>query len=90
LALHPARPDPAKIEAQAAAMRSSGLASAGFQYVNLDGFWYECLGSQGPNVDGYGRWVIDPAKFPPRWSMNGIQAVASYVHSSTTVFQFSR
>ena len=73
-------PTAAKIEAQAAAMKSSGLARAGFQYVNLDDFWYECPGSQGPNVDQYGRWVTDPAKFPPDGATNGIQVVAQYVH----------
>ncbi|MDX6393758.1 MAG: alpha-galactosidase [Streptosporangiaceae bacterium] len=73
-------PTAAKIEAQADAMKSSGLARAGFQYVNLDDFWYECPGGQGPNVDQYGRWVIDPTKFPPSGSENGIQAVADHVH----------
>ncbi len=74
-------PTAANIEAQAAAMKSSGLASVGYRYVNLDDFWYECPGSQGPNVDAYGRWVTDPAKFPPDGSVNGIQVVADYVHS---------
>jgi hypothetical protein len=74
-------PTAADIEAQAKAMKSSGLASVGFQYVNVDDFWYECPGSQGPNVDQYGRWVTDPTKFPPSGSMNGIQVVANYVHS---------
>ena len=73
-------PTAANIEAQASAMKSSGLAKAGFQYVNVDDFWYECPGSQGPNVDSSGRWVIDPAKFPPDGSENGIQVVADYVH----------
>ena len=73
-------PTAAKIEAQADAMKSSGLARAGFQYVNLDDYWYECPGGQGPNVDQYGRWVIDPTKFPPSGSENGIQAVADHVH----------
>ncbi|MBV9383421.1 MAG: alpha-galactosidase, partial [Streptosporangiaceae bacterium] len=73
-------PTEAGIEAQAKAMKESGLASVGYQYVNIDDFWYECPGSQGPNVDSYGRWVIDPAKFPPSESRNGIQAVAAYVH----------
>ena len=53
------------IEAQARAMKSSGLAGVGFQYVNVDDFWYQCPGSQCPDVDSHGRWVIDPAKFPP-------------------------
>ena len=74
-------PTAAKIEAQARAMKSSGLTSVGYQYVNLDDFWYVCPGSQGPNVDQYGRWVIDTSKFPSSGSVNGIQAVANYVHS---------
>jgi hypothetical protein len=73
-------PSAATIEAQAKAMKSSGLAAAGYQYVNLDDFWYQCPGSQGPDVDQYGRWVIDATKFPPSGSLNGIQAVANYVH----------
>ena len=73
-------PTAADIEAQALAMKSSGLAKAGFDYVNVDDFWYQCPGSQGPNVDQYGRWVTDATKFPPSGSENGIQAVADYVH----------
>jgi hypothetical protein len=68
------------IEAQAKAMKTSGLASVGYQYVNVDDFWYQCPGSQGPNVDQYGRWVIDTTKFPDSGSLNGIQATAKYVH----------
>jgi hypothetical protein len=74
-------PTAADIEAQAKAMKTSGLARAGFQYVNVDDFWYQCPGSQGPDVDANGRWVIDPAKFPPSGSRSGIQVVANYVHS---------
>jgi hypothetical protein len=73
-------PTAAKIEAQARAMKSSGLASVGYQYVNVDDFWYVCPGSQGPDVDQYGRWVIDASKFPAHGSENGIKAVADYVH----------
>ncbi len=73
-------PTAADIEAQARAMKTSGLASVGFQYVNVDDFWYQCPGSQGPNVDANGRWVIDPTKFPPAGAENGIQVVANYVH----------
>ncbi|MFD8811271.1 NEW3 domain-containing protein [Streptomyces sp. NPDC059627] len=69
------------IEAQAKALKTSGLAKNGFVYANVDDFWYQCPGSQGPDVDQYGRWVTDPAKFPPRGSENGIQVVADYVHS---------
>lgn len=50
-------PTAAGIEAQAAAMVSSGLAAVGYDYVNVDDFWYQCHGSQGPDVDSHGRWV---------------------------------
>ena len=75
-------PNAANIEAEAAAMKSSGLAGVGYSYVNLDDFWYVCPGSQGPAVDQYGRWVIDTARFPPDsgTGRNGIQVVADYVH----------
>ncbi|WP_249416119.1 alpha-galactosidase [Streptomyces sp. TS71-3] len=69
------------IEAQAKALKDSGLAKNGFAYANVDDFWYECPGSQGANVDQYGRWVTDPEKFPPSGDENGIQVVADYVHS---------
>ena len=74
-------PTEADIEAQAKAMKDSGLASVGYQYVNVDDFWYECPSGQGPNVDQYGRWVVDPTKFPSSGSLSGIAAVARYVHS---------
>jgi alpha-galactosidase len=75
-------PTAADIEAQAAAMVSSGLSSAGYDYVNVDDFWYDCPGSQGPDVDGNGRWVTNTSEFPPSSSgENGIEVVANYVHS---------
>ena len=75
-------PTAQNIEATADAMKSSGLAGVGFTNVNIDDFWYLCPGSQGPNVDQYGRWVTDPAKFPPGPNgENGIKVVADYVHS---------
>ena len=79
-------PTAAKINAQADAMKSSGLAAAGYQYVNLDDFWYQCPGSQGPNVDQYGRWVTDTAKFPASGSTDGIKAVADHVHGDGLKF----
>ncbi|MEY9966493.1 alpha-galactosidase [Streptacidiphilus sp. MAP12-16] len=79
-------PTAAKINAQADAMKSSGLAAAGFQYVNVDDFWYQCPGSQGPNVDQYGRWVTDTTKFPNSGSTDGIQAVAAHVHADGLKF----
>jgi len=79
-------PTAAKIDAQADAMKSSGLAAAGFQYVNVDDFWYQCPGSQGPNVDANGRWVTDTTKFPASGSTNGIQVVADHVHADGLQF----
>jgi hypothetical protein len=73
--------DAASIEKEAQAMVNSGLASVGYKYVNLDDGWYQCPGSQGPDVDPYGRWVIDSSAFPNVGSKNGIEAVAAYVHS---------
>ncbi|MFC1435456.1 NEW3 domain-containing protein [Streptacidiphilus sp. N1-3] len=74
-------PTAAVIEAQAKALKDSGLAKNGFVYANVDDFWYHCPGGQGPDVDSYGRWVTDETTFPPSGSENGIQVVADYVHS---------
>jgi hypothetical protein len=63
-------------------MVSSGLAGHGYVYVNLDDFWQLCDGN-GFVVDGFGRWVPDPAKFP-----NGIKAVADYIHGKGLKFGF--
>jgi hypothetical protein len=71
----------ADVEKEAQALVTSGLASVGYQYINLDDGWYQCPGSQGPDVDQYGRWVIDSSAFPDVGPQNGIQAIASYVHS---------
>ena len=60
-------PTAAKIEAEASALKSSGLAAHGYDYVNLDDFWYQYPGSQGPNVDQYGRWVTDAGEVPGQW-----------------------
>ena len=57
-------PTAAKLEAQARAMQDSGLQKIGYAYINLDDFWYQCPGPQGPNVDSYGRWVTDPVEIP--------------------------
>lgn len=65
-------PDKSKIEAQALAMHQT-LQAHGFQYINLDDFWYL---DPRQTVDKYGRWVVDSAKFP-----NGIPALANYVHN---------
>ncbi|HEX4059395.1 MAG TPA: glycoside hydrolase family 27 protein [Streptosporangiaceae bacterium] len=74
--------DAAVDQAAARELKSSGLEKLGYRYVNQDDFWYQCPGRQGPNVDRFGRWVTRPAKFPPGPDgENGIQVVASYVHS---------
>jgi len=73
-------PTAANIEAQARAMRDSGLQKTGYKYINIDDFWYQCPGPQGPNVDSYGRWVTDPTRFPPRGDTDGIEVVADSIH----------
>jgi alpha-galactosidase len=73
-------PTAAGIEAQARAMKSSGLAAAGYRYVNLDDFWMAC-NRYGPEVDAYGRWIPDRATFP-----DGIAAVARQVHAEGLKF----
>jgi hypothetical protein len=73
--------DAAQIRGEAKAMVTTGLAAAGYRYINLDDGWYQCPGPQGPNVDAYGRWVVNTAHYPNVGSQNGIQALAAYVHS---------
>jgi len=68
-------PTAASTEAQARALKSSGLASLGYRYVNVDDYWMAC-NSDGPQVDHYGRWIPDRASFP-----SGIAALAHYVHA---------
>lgn len=73
--------DTAQVEGEARALKSTGLAAAGYRYVNIDDGWYQCPGPQGPNVDAYGRWVVNTASYPDAGPANGIQALAAYVHS---------
>ncbi len=73
-------PTAAKIEAQARALKESGLQKLGYKYINLDDFWYACPGPEGPSVGPYGRWVIDSSRFPAHGGTNGIKAVAQYLH----------
>ena len=58
------------IRQQAAAMVSSGMKAAGYQYINIDDCWLS------KSRDSSGNVVPDPSKFP-----NGMKAVADYVHS---------
>ncbi len=74
-------PTAAKVEAQARALQQSGLQRIGYNYVNIDDFWYQCPGSQGPNVDPYGRWVTDSSRFPGDGDRNGMKVIADYIHS---------
>jgi len=74
-------PTATRMKAQALALHNSGLQKIGYQYVNLDDFWYQCPGPQGPNVDAYGRWMTDPSTFPAQGDSDGIKVVADYIHS---------
>ncbi len=73
-------PTAAKIEAQAQALRDSGLQKLGYNSINVDDFWYQCPGSQGPNVGSYGRWVTDTSRFPAQGDTDGVRVVADYIH----------
>jgi hypothetical protein len=73
--------DSAQVEGEARGLVSTGLAAAGYRYVNIDDGWYQCPGPQGPNVDANGRWVVNTATYPNVGSENGVQALAAYVHS---------
>ena len=75
------QPTADKMKAQALALHNSGLQKLGYEYINLDDFWYQCPGQQGPNVDRYGRWITDPSIFPPQGDSDGMKVVADYIHS---------
>jgi hypothetical protein len=66
-------PTEAALKAQAKAMHDSGLQNHGFEYMNLDDFYYL---NPAQTVDQYGRWVVKANTFP-----DGMAALASYVHS---------
>lgn len=72
-------PTEANVEAQAR-VEASKLKAYGYNYVLLDDWYYL---NPATTVDQYGRWAIDPAKFP-----HGIAAVATYVHSLGLKFGF--
>jgi alpha-galactosidase len=57
------------IRETADAMVSSGMKTAGYQYINIDDCWQV-------SRDAQGTIVADPARFP-----SGIKALADYVHS---------
>src|SRR5580658_582592 len=56
--------DAARVEGEARALVSTGLARVGYRYVNIDDGWYQCPGPQGPNVDSRGRWLVNAANYP--------------------------
>jgi hypothetical protein len=58
------------IKAQADAMVSSGLAAAGYQYINIDEGWWR------GDRDSSGNITIDTAQWP-----GGMKAIADYIHS---------
>ncbi|MFG2730627.1 ricin-type beta-trefoil lectin domain protein [Streptomyces canus] len=58
------------IKAQADALVSSGMAAAGYKYVNIDDGWW-----QGAR-DSNGKIVTDESLFP-----GGMKAMADYIHS---------
>jgi len=63
-------PSEALIKRQADAMVASGMAAAGYQFVNIDDCWAL------PSRDRAGNLVPDPVKFP-----DGIKGTAAYVHA---------
>jgi alpha-galactosidase len=63
------------VKATADLFVSSGLKSAGYNYVNLDDCWAE------PKRNAQGNLVAHRTRFP-----NGIKAVADYVHSKGLKF----
>ena len=69
-----------RIEKEAQALVTTGLVKYGYNHVNIDDNWYLCPSDQGPTVDRYGRWVVDSSEFPSVHRLNGIAAVAAYVH----------
>ena len=72
------------ISAEARAMANSPLRAAGYRYINMDDNWYQCPGqdgSEGPNVDANGRWLVNNTLFPSQGGVNGIQVLANYIHS---------
>lgn len=59
----------AKVKASADAMLASGMALAGYEYVNLDDCWEV---DRGPD----GQRVVDPVRLP-----GGMKNLASYIHA---------
>jgi hypothetical protein len=73
------KPTEDKIKA-AADVLASKFKSHGYQYVNLDDYY---MLDWRTTVDKYGRWVVDPKKFP-----NGMKDLGDYIHSKGLKFGF--
>ncbi|MEV7345314.1 RICIN domain-containing protein [Streptomyces sp. NPDC093544] len=58
------------IKAQADALVSSGMAAAGYKYVNIDEGWWQGARDSGGNIS------VDTAQWP-----GGMKAIADYIHS---------
>jgi hypothetical protein len=72
-------PTEEKIKA-AADVLAAKFKSHGYQYVNLDDYY---MLDWRTNVDKYGRWAVDPKKFP-----NGMKALGDYIHSKDLKFGY--
>lgn len=71
------KPTEEKIKA-AADVLAAKFKSHGYQYVNLDDYY---MLDWRTTVDEYGRWAVDPKKFP-----NGMKALGDYIHNKGLKF----
>jgi hypothetical protein len=62
----------------AADILSSKFKSHGYEYLNLDDYYQL---NWTTNVDKYGRWVVDPKKFP-----HGMKSLGDYIHKKGLKF----
>jgi hypothetical protein len=70
-------PTEEKIKAAAEVMAAK-FKSHGYEYVNLDDYY---MLDWRTTVDEYGRWAVDPKKFP-----NGMKALGDYIHNKGLKF----
>ena len=63
---------------KAADILAAKFKSHGYQYVNLDDFYQLDWTT---TVDHYGRWVVDPRKFP-----HGMKSLGDYIHKKGLKF----
>jgi hypothetical protein len=71
------KPTEEKIKAAADVMAAK-FKSHGYEYVNLDDYY---MLDWRTTVDEYGRWAVDPKKFP-----NGMKALGDYIHKKGLKF----